>query len=62
MHPRCLEGMVVSANSTAVGAVHVEDVGFVVDLDLVGWGDGVGPPGPHPVLLCRSLRGLGKKL
>lgn len=54
--------MVVSANSTAVGAVHVEDVGFVVDLDLVGWGDGVGPPGPHPVLLCRSLRGLGKKL
>ena len=54
--------MVVSADSTAVEAVHVADVGFVVDLDLVGWGDGVGPSGPHPALLCRSIRGLGKKL
>ena len=54
--------MVVSADSTAVGAIHVADVGFVVDLDLVGWGDGAGPPGPHPALLCRSIRGLRKKL
>ena len=60
--PWCLEGMVVSADSTAVGAVHVADVGFVVDLDLVGWGDGAGPPGPHSALLCRSIRGLRKKL
>ena len=62
VHPWFLEEMVVSADSTAVGAVHVVDVGFVVDWDLVGWGDGAGPPGPHPVLLCRSIRGLGKKL
>lgn len=62
VHPWFLEGMVVSADSAAVGAVHVVDVGFVVDVDLVGLGDGAGPPGPHPVLLCRSIRGLGEKL